>query len=198
MPPERIDDRKLSSLLSELKQHASKQSVWLATGFLYRGDDRRRMAKLARIAASNSISLIATNDVLYHHPWRRMLQDVVTCIRKHVTLDQAGRLLTLNAERYLKPPQEMTRLFADFPDAIAQTQCLARALPFLARRDAARLSLRNPRRLRDPAGAAGRTYRSRREAAFSERHQARHPQDSRSGAESHRRAWLCAVLPHRS
>jgi error-prone DNA polymerase len=121
MPPARIDERKLSLLISRLKQHAAKRSLWLAANFLYAGDDRRRVAKLARIAAGNFIPLIATNDVLYHHPWRRMLQDVITCIREHTTLDAAGRLLTLNAERYLKPPLEMVRLFAAFPDAIAQT-----------------------------------------------------------------------------
>jgi error-prone DNA polymerase len=121
MPPARIDERKLSLLISRLKPHASRRSLWLAANFLYAGDDKRRVAKLARIAAGNLIPLIATNDVLYHHPWRRMLQDVVTCIREHTTLDEAGRLLTLNAERYMKPPQEMARLFADFPDAIAQT-----------------------------------------------------------------------------
>jgi error-prone DNA polymerase len=124
MPPSRIEERKLSALLSHLKQHASKRSLWLAASFLYRGDDRRRMARLARIASGQGVPLIATNDVLYHHPWRRMLQDVVTCIREHVTIDNAGRLLTVNAERHLKPPHEMARLFADYPDAITQTQRL--------------------------------------------------------------------------
>jgi error-prone DNA polymerase len=124
MPPVRIDAARLSALLTQLKQRASKRSIWLATSFLYRGDDRRRMAKLARISADNFVPLLATNDVLYHHPWRRMLQDVVTCIREHATLDQAGRLLSLNAERYLKSPAEMSRLFARYPEAIVQTQRL--------------------------------------------------------------------------
>jgi error-prone DNA polymerase len=124
MPPVRIEERRLSPLLSRLKQHAGKRSLWLAGSFLYRGDDQRRMAKLARIAAGNLVPVIATNDVLYHDAWRRMLQDIVTCIREHVTIDQAGRLLTLNAERHLKPPQEMARLFADYPDAIAETKRL--------------------------------------------------------------------------
>ena len=53
-----------------------------------------------------------------------MLQDIVTCIREHVTIDQGGRLLSLNAERHLKSPQEMARLFALYPDALAQTQIL--------------------------------------------------------------------------
>ena len=122
MPPARSDAQKISTLLARLKQHASKQSIWLATGFLYRGDDYRRMRKIADIAQENSIPLIATNDVLYHDPQRRMLQDVITCIREHVTIDGAGQMLTLNAERHLKPPQEMKRLLADFPQAIVQTQ----------------------------------------------------------------------------
>src|SRR5581483_1878175 len=71
--------------------------------------------------------LIAVNDVLYHVRERRKLQDVVTCIREHVTIDVAGKMLEANAERHLKSPEEMTRLFRKYPDAIAQT------LHFLAR-----------------------------------------------------------------
>src|SRR5262249_18513910 len=118
VPPHRIDTAKLSKLLARLKQHASRRSLWLAAAFLYHGDDRRRIAKLSRIASGSFVPLIATNEVLYHHPWRRMLQDVLTCIREHVTLDEAGRLLSLNAERHLKSSQEMARLFADFPEAL--------------------------------------------------------------------------------
>ena len=61
------------------------------------------------------------NDVLYHAPERRPLQDVVTCIREHVTIDKAGRLLEANAERHLKPPAEMARLFRRAPEAIDRT-----------------------------------------------------------------------------
>src|SRR6185312_5708229 len=61
------------------------------------------------------------NDVLYHHPERRLLQDVVTCIREHVTLSEAGRRLEPNAERHLKPPEEMARLFREHPEALAET-----------------------------------------------------------------------------
>src|SRR6185436_12634617 len=55
------------------------------------------------------------NDVLYHHPDRRPLADVLTCIREKTTIERAGRKLAVNAERYLKPPQEMLRLFRDAP-----------------------------------------------------------------------------------
>ena len=65
--------------------------------------------------------LIAVNDVLYHAPERRVLQDIVTCIREHVTVETAGRRLEANAERHLKPPQEMARLFRAASDAIEQT-----------------------------------------------------------------------------
>ena len=74
--------------------------------------------------------LIAVNDVFYHHPDRRDLQDVLTCIREHLTIDKAGRRLAVNAERYLKPPEEMARLFRDAPEAIEETVKLDAALTF--------------------------------------------------------------------
>src|SRR6185437_1691149 len=122
MPPARIGRRALGLLLSRLKEAATPRSVWLGAAMLYRGDDARRLAKLAEIARDAFVPLIAVNDVLYHAPERRELQDVVTCIREHVTIDSAGRLLEANAERHLKAPAEMTRLFRKYPDAVAQTQ----------------------------------------------------------------------------
>jgi error-prone DNA polymerase len=95
--------------------------VWLGASLLYRGDDRRRLEKLRDVAESAFVPLIALNDVLYHVPERRALQDVVTCIREHRTLENAGRLLEANAERHLKSSQEMTRLFRAVPQAIGQT-----------------------------------------------------------------------------
>src|SRR5690606_22651608 len=68
--------------------------------------------------------LLAMNDVLYHAAEERDLQDVLTCIREGVSIDQAGRRLLANAERHLKTPQEMARLFADAPEALAETQNL--------------------------------------------------------------------------
>ncbi|MGC1466413.1 MAG: PHP domain-containing protein, partial [Pseudolabrys sp.] len=121
MPPVRIDAHALGLLLDRLKKAASRGSVWLGAGMLYRGDDARRLARLAEIAKGAFVSLIAVNDVLYHAHERRALQDVVTCIREHVTIDSAGRLLEANAERHLKSPEEMARLFRKYPDAIEQT-----------------------------------------------------------------------------
>ena len=74
--------------------------------------------------------LVAVNDVLYHTPERRPLADVVTCIREKCTIAEAGFRLAVNAERHLKPPVEMARLFAAFPDAIARTVEIAEACHF--------------------------------------------------------------------
>ena len=85
--------------------------AYLAAHHLYRGDDARRLARLAALAEATGLPLVATNDVLYHLPERRPLQDVLTCIREGCTIDEAGFRLAANAERHLKPPQEMARLF---------------------------------------------------------------------------------------
>jgi error-prone DNA polymerase len=122
MPPPRIDAATMLALLKQLKNWSSEKCIWLAAGMLYRGDDGRRAARLADIAARAAVPLIAVNDVLYHAPKRRALQDIVTCIREHLTIDTAGRLLEANAERHLKPPVEMVRLFRKYPDAIQQTE----------------------------------------------------------------------------
>jgi DNA-directed DNA polymerase III PolC len=116
-------------LLSRLAE-AAPQRVRLAAAMLYRGGDRARLAALAETARKARVPLIAVNDVRYHHPDRRVLQDVLTSIREHVTIERAGRLLAVNAERYLKPPAEMARLFAQAPEAIAETRRLSGTLTF--------------------------------------------------------------------
>ncbi len=120
MPPDRINSDALVRVLRRLKEK-SRRSVWLAASLLYRGDDRRRLAKLRDAADGALVPLIAVNDVLYHVPERRMLQDVVTCIREHRTLEEAGKLLAANAERHLKSAEEMTRIFGETSKAIGQT-----------------------------------------------------------------------------
>lgn len=74
--------------------------------------------------------LIATNDVLYHHPDRRALQDVLTATRHYTTVFAAGQLLEKNAERHLKPPREMLRLFRDYPEAVAASADFAAPITF--------------------------------------------------------------------
>ncbi len=118
----------IQELIEKLRR--PDDSVWLAAGMPFRGPDRRRLAALQTLARSCHVPLIAINDVLYHHPSRRALQDVLTCIREHVTLEGAGRLLEPNAERHLKPAAEMARLFEDAPDAIAETLRFAGRIEF--------------------------------------------------------------------
>ena len=83
------------------------RGVGLAASHRYRGDDTRRLARLADLASMAGVDLVATNDVLYHGSARRPMQDVLTCIREHCTIDQAGYRLVANAERHLKSPAEM-------------------------------------------------------------------------------------------
>ncbi len=84
-------------------------------------DDACHLAEMDVMARKLGVPLLATNDVHYHEPRRRFLQDVLTCIRHGYTLQEAGNTLFANAERHLKPIHEMERLFRDYPDAIART-----------------------------------------------------------------------------
>ena len=118
-----------AQLLSSLRE-AAPGRVHLAASMLYRGRDRAWMARMKELSRVAGIPLIAVNDVLYHHPGRRPLADVLTCIREKTTIDRAGRKLAANAERYLKPPQEMMRLFRDAPEAIEETMALSDELSF--------------------------------------------------------------------
>jgi error-prone DNA polymerase len=121
MPSRPLDSEKLEKTVLRLKQSASRQSLWLGATILYQGDDARRIAQLAAIARDTFIPLIAVNDVLYHVPERRAMQDIVTCIREHVTIDNAGRLLESNGERYLKSASEMQRIFGTLPEAVSRS-----------------------------------------------------------------------------
>ncbi len=116
--------------LLRLREALGKAALHLAASHRYRGDDRARIAALDDLASRLGLSLVATGDVLYHAAHRRPLQDVLTAIREKCTVAEAGFRLEPNAERHLKSPLEMARLFADFPHAIANTTEIARACRF--------------------------------------------------------------------
>ncbi|MBU2033718.1 MAG: PHP domain-containing protein, partial [Alphaproteobacteria bacterium] len=97
----------------------------IAAAYLYRGDDAALIARLDALARVHGLSILATNDVHYHTPARRPLQDVMTAIRHKTTVAAAGHLLAANAERYLKPPETMVQLFARWPHAVAATREVA-------------------------------------------------------------------------
>ncbi len=100
----------------------ARDRVWVAGIPHFDGHDRARLNRIEALVKRHGARMIATNDVRYHRPDRSMVLDVVTCIREHVTLEQAGFRLTANAERHLKLSEEMARLFSEHPDAITQTQ----------------------------------------------------------------------------
>ena len=102
----------------------------LAATHHHRGDDDRRLARLAALAASHGLRLVATGDVQQHDLARRRLHDTLTCIRERCTIDDAGWRLAANAERHLKPPAELARLFRDHPDALANTVAIAERCRF--------------------------------------------------------------------
>ena len=94
---------------------------YLALTLRRRPNDQLRLFELSNLATQHRVPTIVTNDVLYHEPGRRMLQDIVTCIRHNVVIDNAGFLRERHADRYLKPPQEMHRLFPHYQQALART-----------------------------------------------------------------------------
>jgi error-prone DNA polymerase len=104
--------------------------LYLAAAPLYRGDDRARLAQLAALAKAAATPMTATNAVLYHHPDRRPLQDVLTCIREKTSIEEAGYRLQANAERGLKGPAEMARLFRGHEAALARTLEIGEACRF--------------------------------------------------------------------
>ncbi|MDP3747437.1 MAG: error-prone DNA polymerase [Phenylobacterium sp.] len=119
VPPARLDE----AFEHELKRIAGelRGDVWLAASRPYGARDLHRLSKLASLAELSGAPMVATNDVLYHAPERRPLQDVVTCIRETCTIHDAGLKLEANAERHLKSPAEMARLFARFPGAVERS-----------------------------------------------------------------------------
>ena len=109
----------------EILSQPFRHRAWLAARRRYAADDAQFLQQAAARASRYRLPLLATNDVLYHAPERRPLQDVMTCVRLGTTLEQAGLALAANAERHLKSPTEMTRLFRAHPHAIAATADMA-------------------------------------------------------------------------
>ena len=134
IPPENLT-RKFE-LDPDFVQHLSHYrealggQLYLGAVRAYRGDDEKIIYRLSQLADQLDIPLVATNDVYYHSPERRELQDVITCIREKCTIYTAGFRLHQNAERYLKSAEEMRRLFRKYPDAIARTQEIAASCTF--------------------------------------------------------------------
>lgn len=128
VPPEDLDTAfrdRLETLATSFKRNA-----FLAAAHRYRGDDRARLDALNELGRAARTPIVATNDVLYHAPERRRLQDVISCIREKCTIDEAGVRLEMNAERHLKPADEMARLFHRYPHALENSIEIAERCKF--------------------------------------------------------------------
>jgi error-prone DNA polymerase len=117
-------DESFKTLLHEYRRHFSKDLYIAATRY-YMGDDAKYLHRLSVLSTELDIPMVATNDVHYHDHERRQLQDVLTCVREKCTIYNAGYLLHPNAERYLKPIEEIQRLFRKYPEAIERTNEIA-------------------------------------------------------------------------
>ncbi|HEX5666936.1 MAG TPA: error-prone DNA polymerase, partial [Hyphomicrobium sp.] len=129
VPPETLEEN-FRAHLQRIRAALAPAKLYLAASHAYRGDDRARIGALAVMAAACGTPLVATNAVLYHAPHRQPLQDVLTCVRKHTTINEAGYRLQANAERHLKRPEEMARLFRGYEEAVARTVSIMEACRF--------------------------------------------------------------------
>lgn len=134
LPPEKLDAAFCLDLtyMQDIRDYRDNlgSDLYLGINKLYRGDDAKMIFRLHQLAKELKMKLVALGDVYYHSPERRELQDVLTCIREKCTIHNAGFKLHANAERYLKPAEEMERLFRQYPEAIAHTEEIAEACRF--------------------------------------------------------------------
>ena len=131
--PEMKDDPRAGSEFARLLKHRFRDAVWLAVSPSYEGNDQLGLSQAVAMAEAAGVPLMAVNDVLYHDAGRRALQDVLTAIRLNVTVAEAGFALQPNAERHMKPPFEMARLFRKHPEALTETLRFAATLGFSLR-----------------------------------------------------------------
>ncbi|MEV4882537.1 error-prone DNA polymerase [Chitinophaga ginsengisegetis] len=134
LPPASLNEKfefdpTFSVAMNEYRE-ALGTNLYLSATRSYQGDDFKKLHRLSQLSSAYNIPLVATGDVHYHIPERRQLQDIVTCIREKCTIYTAGYRLHENAERYLKPQQEMLRLFRQYPDAILRTKEIAESCRF--------------------------------------------------------------------
>src|SRR4051812_9487441 len=113
-----------------LREAVGGENFSLAVSCNYADDNATRLARFAELSRTSRVPLVATNHVHYHDSGRRPLQDVLTCVRHGCTLREAGYRLFPNAERHLKPAEEMHELFRDYPQAIERGLAIAKLCTF--------------------------------------------------------------------
>jgi len=117
------------SAVSEYREAFGDQ-LYLSATRSYMGNDDKLIFQISQLSARFNTPVVATGDVHYHDPSRRELQDVLTCVREKCTIKEAGFRLHQNAERYMKPEEEMKRLFRKYPSAIKNTLIISEACNF--------------------------------------------------------------------
>ncbi|HEY6167992.1 MAG TPA: error-prone DNA polymerase [Verrucomicrobiae bacterium] len=125
-----LDSAKVGASLRRLLRAFGPRNVFVEIQRHYRRGEDRINDALIGFARSHKLPLLATNGVMHAAPEGRQVCDVFTCLRNHTSLDGAGALLAVNSERYLKSPAQMAALFADLPEAAANTTRLAERLQF--------------------------------------------------------------------
>ena len=118
------------SLLEQIIQIYGRENVYVELQRHYNRAQEARNQAAIELARSLRLPLLATQGAQYARPEERQLLDVFTCIRNHRMLDSAGRLLACNSERYLKTSRQMLQLFADLPEATANTGEISLRLQF--------------------------------------------------------------------
>jgi error-prone DNA polymerase len=126
----RADRHGVGGLVDTLVGIFGRPNVWMELQRHLRRDEQGDVQSLLDLAAAFRVGVMASNGVRFATPASRPLYDVLTCIREKTRLARAGRRLSVNAERYLKPPETMARLFADLPQALSGTEALAERLEF--------------------------------------------------------------------
>ena len=119
----------------------------------FRPDDQTGLDGIAALAAAARVKTVATGDVLYHSEDRRILQDVVTCIRLGLKIEEAGFRLEHHADRHLRSPAETERLFGRYPEALARAAEIAEACRF----DLGELRYQYPSEVVEPGSTAQET-----------------------------------------
>ncbi|GAA4489202.1 error-prone DNA polymerase [Gluconacetobacter asukensis] len=119
MVPDGADE--MCAVRLRMLKEAFRDRAYMVLTLRRRPNDQMRLYELAGLAHQARVATVVTNDVLFHTHDRRILQDVVTCIRHNTTIDEAGFARERHADRYPKPPHEMARLFARYPEAIGRT-----------------------------------------------------------------------------
>ncbi|MSO50396.1 MAG: DNA polymerase III subunit alpha [Acidobacteria bacterium] len=120
----------VGGLVDQIVGIFGRDRVWVELQRHLRRDEEEANASLLDLAAAFRVPVMASNGVKFAAPEDRPVFDVLTCLRHKTTLAEAGRRLSVNAERYLKPPEMMARLFSDLPQALAGTESLAERLEF--------------------------------------------------------------------